>query len=210
MPSARCAGFERFPTWMWRNADVLDFVGWLRAAQRRRTAAPAQGRLLRARSLQPRSLHRGSRSTYLDRVDPTPPRARARRYACFDRFDGESAAYGYAAGSGVSEPCRGAVVEQLLELQRRAGDYLRRDGLAAEDEQFSCRAERPAGAERRGVLPHDVRAAGHVLEPARPAHGRHARPRSLAHLGRHGGGAGRGVGAQLPCRRRARDRDGRA
>ena len=23
-------GFARFPTWMWRNADVLDFVGWLR------------------------------------------------------------------------------------------------------------------------------------------------------------------------------------
>src|SRR5206468_2811378 len=22
------AGFKRFPTWMWRNADVLDFIGW--------------------------------------------------------------------------------------------------------------------------------------------------------------------------------------
>ena len=25
------AGFKRFPTWMWRNADVLDFIGWLRS-----------------------------------------------------------------------------------------------------------------------------------------------------------------------------------
>lgn len=25
------ADFRRFPQWMWRNADVLDFVGWLRA-----------------------------------------------------------------------------------------------------------------------------------------------------------------------------------
>ena len=24
-------GFKRFPAWMWRNADVLDFVGWLRS-----------------------------------------------------------------------------------------------------------------------------------------------------------------------------------
>ncbi len=24
-------GFARFPAWMWRNADVLDVVGWLRA-----------------------------------------------------------------------------------------------------------------------------------------------------------------------------------
>src|SRR5438128_6242141 len=23
--------FQHFPTWMWRNVDVLDFVGWLRA-----------------------------------------------------------------------------------------------------------------------------------------------------------------------------------
>ncbi len=25
------AGFRRFPTWMWRNTDVLEFVRWLRA-----------------------------------------------------------------------------------------------------------------------------------------------------------------------------------
>jgi erythromycin esterase-like protein len=24
------SGFKHFPAWMWRNADVLDFVGWLR------------------------------------------------------------------------------------------------------------------------------------------------------------------------------------
>src|SRR5687767_7307106 len=23
-------GFKRFPAWMWRNADVLNFIGWLR------------------------------------------------------------------------------------------------------------------------------------------------------------------------------------
>jgi len=37
-------GFERFPTWMWRNADVLDFVGWLRAYNEERPAgAPKVG-----------------------------------------------------------------------------------------------------------------------------------------------------------------------
>jgi threonine synthase len=29
--TAALAGFRRFPQWMWRNSDVLDFVGWLRA-----------------------------------------------------------------------------------------------------------------------------------------------------------------------------------
>src|SRR5437868_15293468 len=27
---AALSGFRRFPAWMWRNADVLDFAGWLR------------------------------------------------------------------------------------------------------------------------------------------------------------------------------------
>ena len=27
---AALGGFKRFPQWMWRNTDVLEFVGWLR------------------------------------------------------------------------------------------------------------------------------------------------------------------------------------
>src|SRR3954465_12185697 len=28
-------GFKRFPTWMWRNTDVVEFVDWLRARNAR-------------------------------------------------------------------------------------------------------------------------------------------------------------------------------
>src|SRR5512141_995690 len=35
---AALGGFRRFPQWMWRNADVLDFVGWLRAFNDARAA----------------------------------------------------------------------------------------------------------------------------------------------------------------------------
>ena len=38
---AALGGFRRFPTWMWRNADVLDFVGWLRAHNERPASRPA-------------------------------------------------------------------------------------------------------------------------------------------------------------------------
>jgi erythromycin esterase-like protein len=125
------AGFERFPTWMWRNADVLDFVGWLRDFNER------SERAVGFYGLDLYSLYRSVEAViaYLDDVDP-PAAERAReRYGCFESFE-ESQAYGYAAARGVSEPCRRAVVSQLAELQRRGGDYLRRDGLAAEDEQF--------------------------------------------------------------------------
>src|ERR1043166_7226013 len=33
-------GFQRFPAWMWRNTEVLDFVVWLRA-HNRHGSAPA-------------------------------------------------------------------------------------------------------------------------------------------------------------------------
>ena len=125
------AGFERFPTWMWRNADVLDFVGWLRAHNER--AARPTGFY----GLDLYSLYRSIEAVvaYLERIDP-PAAARAReRYACLERFE-ESQAYGYSAARGLTPSCRQGVLRQLVDLQRAGEGYLRRDGVAAEDEQF--------------------------------------------------------------------------
>jgi erythromycin esterase-like protein len=125
------AGFERFPTWMWRNADVLDFVGWLRAHNER--AEQPTGFY----GLDLYSLYRSIEAvvSYLERIDP-PAAARAReRYACLERFE-ESQAYGYAAARGLTPSCRQGVLRQLVDLQRAGEGHLRRDGIAAEDEQF--------------------------------------------------------------------------
>jgi erythromycin esterase-like protein len=35
--------FGRFPTWMWRNADVLDFIGWLCTHNERQPADTRAG-----------------------------------------------------------------------------------------------------------------------------------------------------------------------
>ena len=35
--------FGRFPTWMWRNADVLDFIGWLRTHNEAQPAGKRAG-----------------------------------------------------------------------------------------------------------------------------------------------------------------------
>ncbi|MGO9489946.1 MAG: erythromycin esterase family protein [Solirubrobacteraceae bacterium] len=128
-------GFARFPTWMWRNADVLDFVGWLRSENEGRHDA---ARKVGFYGLDLYSLGASMEAViaYLDEKDPdAAARARA-RYECLQPYSGESAAYGQAVLLGVSEPCRRGVIEQLVELRRRAGEYLLRDGLAAEDEYF--------------------------------------------------------------------------
>ena len=136
-PDAQTAldGFRRFPTWMWRNADVLDFVGWLRAHNE---GLHHSARKVGFYGLDLYSLGASIEAViaYLDEQDPrAAARARA-RYECLQPYGGESAGYGQAVLLGVSEPCRRRVIEQLVELRRAAGEYLSRDGLAAEDEYF--------------------------------------------------------------------------
>lgn len=128
-------GFRRFPQWMWRNADVLDFVGWLRAHN---DAQPRSADRIGFYGLDLYSLHASMAAVleYLDKVDPAAAtRARA-RYACFDTFGGDPQAYGYAATLGLSDTCESAVLNQLVELQRSAGVYARRDGRIARDALF--------------------------------------------------------------------------
>jgi erythromycin esterase-like protein len=130
-------GFERFPTWMWRNTVVLDFVGWLRERNDRvgggeRAKAGFYG-------LDLYSLHRSAHEViaYLEGVDPAAAARARRRYACFDHVSGsDGQAYGFAAAFGAGESCEREVVEQLVDLQRHALDDARRDGLAAQDELF--------------------------------------------------------------------------
>lgn len=124
-------GFERFPTWMWRNADMLDFAGWLRARNE------AAERPVGFYGLDLYGLYRSVEAVvgYLERVDPDAAALARRRYACFEAFD-ESHAYGHAVARGVSASCRDQVLQQLIELRASGEAHLRRDGFAAEDEQF--------------------------------------------------------------------------
>jgi erythromycin esterase-like protein len=111
--------FERFPRWMWRNAVVLDFVGWLRG-HNDRSADPR--RRVGFYGLDLYSLYGSIDAVvaYLDRVDPDAAgRARA-RYGCLEQFGEDSQAYGRAAALGLAEPCEDEVVAQLVDLQRRA------------------------------------------------------------------------------------------
>jgi erythromycin esterase-like protein/predicted phosphoribosyltransferase len=130
-------GFERFPTWMWRNAAMLDFAGWLRDHNDR--AGPDERAKTGFYGLDLYSLYRSAHEviSYLERVDPAAAARARERYACFDHFSGHDAqVYGFAAAFGAGEGCEREVVEQLADVQRHALDYARRDGLIAADELF--------------------------------------------------------------------------
>jgi erythromycin esterase-like protein len=128
--------FQRFPAWMWRNADMLEFVGWLREQNERRPASDQVGFY----GLDLYSLHSsiGAVLSYLDREDPLLARNARYRYSCFEDFAEDPQAYGYAASIGIGKDCEDEVVRQLIELQQRRSEILKSDGVVAEDEYFQA------------------------------------------------------------------------
>jgi len=129
-------GFERFPTWMWRNAVVLDWVGWLRE---RNDRVAAQGRHKAGfYGLDLYGLYRSMQEiiSYLEVVDPAAAERARQRYACFDHFAGDPQNYALAAAFGAGESCQQEVVDQLVDLQQQALARWREDGAPTDEEFF--------------------------------------------------------------------------
>ena len=180
------SGFERFPGWMWRNTAVCDFVGWLRA----HNAAQRGGghRATGFYGLDLYSLHRSMREvvTYLENVDPAAAQRARHRYACFDHASADDGqAYGFAAAFGAGLSCERQAVEQLVEMQRSMLDYVRRDGMSAEDEHFY--AQQNAQTVRDAEVYYRAMFGGRVSSwNLRDRHMAHTLEALLAHLDRHG------------------------
>jgi erythromycin esterase-like protein len=131
--NAALSGFERFPSWMWRNTEVLSFVRWLREWNDHHPERKVGVYGLDLYSLMT-SVH--AVISYLEKVDPGAAAKARARYACFDHFAGDTHAYGYAVSAGIVESCEGEVLAQLVDLQRRAMEYANRDGDVASEEFF--------------------------------------------------------------------------
>jgi erythromycin esterase-like protein len=128
-------GFRRFPTWMWRNGIVRDFVEWLRA-RHEADRAHAVGFF----GLDLYSLYGSIQAllAYLERVDPQGAQRARHRYGCFEHFGEDSQAYGYAVASDLADPCEEEAIRQLADLRAQALEYVNRDGLRAIDDYFSA------------------------------------------------------------------------
>jgi erythromycin esterase-like protein len=127
-------GFRRFPTWMWRNTVMEEFVEWMRSWNSGR-----EGRdIARIFGMDLYSMHTSMDAVlaYLRTVDPEAAMRARQRYSCFDHFGGDPQHYGYMTSSRGAEPCEQEVVEQLMELRERRAELLRRDGKAAAEEFF--------------------------------------------------------------------------
>jgi erythromycin esterase-like protein len=173
--------FRRFPAWMWRNADVLDFIGWLRA----HNDMLEPPRKVGFYGLDLYSLHASMDAVvgYLDRIDSEAAKRARYRYGCFEHAGEDPQAYGYAASVGLTPDCEREVLSQLLDLQRERESVLQRHGLALEDEQFA--AEQNARVVKSGEEYYRSMFGGRVASwNVRDTHMAETLDALLAHLGR--------------------------
>ncbi|HIA51465.1 MAG TPA: erythromycin esterase family protein [Candidatus Melainabacteria bacterium] len=127
--------FQRFPTWLWRNADVLSFIEWL---EDHNCAITDYDSKVGFYGIDLYSLYRSVDAVikYLEPIDQDAAKRARERYSCLSAYGYDEQAYGYAASLGLTKACEENIIDELVELQKREFEYLKRDGAVASDEFF--------------------------------------------------------------------------
>jgi protein-L-isoaspartate(D-aspartate) O-methyltransferase len=120
------AAFARFPTWMWRNNEVHDFVNWMREHNAARD--PEKRAAFHGLDLYSMYVSINSILNYLDQVDPEAAGIARIRYGCLTPWQGDPATYGHAALTGAYRTCERYVVSALKELMEKRVAYAEHDG----------------------------------------------------------------------------------
>ena len=136
-PPSEWTAFARFPTWMWRNVEVRDFVSWLR----KHNGTVARDKRVAFHGLDLYSLYDSIRSvlSYPDEVDPESARVARERYGCLTPWQHDPATYGHAALTGSYPRCESDVVRALTELLAKRQAYAEHDGERFLDAEQNAR-----------------------------------------------------------------------
>jgi erythromycin esterase-like protein len=113
--------FQRFPTWMWRNHEVHDFVEWLREHNKglkKDQKAGIYGLDLYSMGTSIRAVIK-----YLDHIDPKMGMVARKRYGALQPWVEHPQEYGLASLLGPFKDCRAGVVKILKELLEKRIEY---------------------------------------------------------------------------------------
>lgn len=109
-------GFQRFPTWMWRNVAVFKFLNWLTELNNKKAL---ERKKVRFYGMDLYSLFTSIEVVlnYLSKVDPVLEQKARKRFSCFDHYNKDSQLYGYlAAYSDKLHGCEKEVIGQMAEF----------------------------------------------------------------------------------------------
>lgn len=117
--------FRRFPTWMWRNVEVAEFVDWLRD----HNAALPGGKRAGFFGLDIYNMNASIEAVigYLERIDPAAARIARERYGCLTPWQRDPATYGRSAITSGYAKCEQAVTQVLRDLLKKELEYETQD-----------------------------------------------------------------------------------
>ena len=121
--------FERWPTWMWANREIVELVDWLRRYNDQRRVP--DDRKVGFYGLDVYSLWDSMRAVvdYLERIDPHLAGGARRAYRCFEPYGEDEQEYARATYL-VPTSCEDEAVSVLRRLRERAPEYAQ-DGREA-------------------------------------------------------------------------------
>jgi erythromycin esterase len=136
--------YERWPTWMWANWEVVALVEWLR----RYNAQQPDEKKVGFYGLDVYSLWESLTevTSYLEQNAPAAVQAAYRAYSCFQPYNEDAQSYAYATHL-VPTSCESEVINLLMETQRKAS-AVRYDGDAEAGFNAEQNAYVTVGAER--------------------------------------------------------------
>jgi len=126
--------FNRWPTWMWANREIVDLVEWLRKYNEKLPEEQKVGFY----GLDVYSLWESMEAVikYLNKVDPTAIKTAIEAYLCFEPYGRNVEDYARASAF-VPESCEDEVIDMLIELRSKASQY-KSDGLGHREEYFNA------------------------------------------------------------------------
>ena len=121
--------FERWPTWMWANREIVELIEWIRRYNEQRRLPDE--RKIGFYGLDVYSLWDSMRAVieYLDRIDPQLALGAKRAYRCFEPYHEDEQEYARATYL-VPTSCEDEAVSVLRSLRDHAIEY-REDGREA-------------------------------------------------------------------------------
>lgn len=121
--------FERWPTWMWANREIVELVEWLRRYNGQRRLP--DDRKVGLYGLDVYSLWDSMRAVveYLERLDPQMAAGARRAYRCFEPYGEDEQEYARATYL-VPTSCEDEAVSVLRAMRQRAPEYAQ-DGREA-------------------------------------------------------------------------------
>jgi erythromycin esterase len=126
--------FNRWPTWMWANREIVDLVEWLREYNKSISEEQQVGFY----GLDVYSLWESMEAVigYLRKIDPEAVKTAIEAYRCFEPY-GKSIEDYARATAFVPESCEDEVIDMLIDLHDKAKQY-KSDGLGRREEYFNA------------------------------------------------------------------------